>query len=146
MKYFKNITRDRAVLFAAILIIAGLFSFGTVHTVSARNIRNQLSKTRCQSFCIGLYEDRASPDTIAVPLGNYVQFNSKDGKTHDLSFGEGGVEHVHSGKFYSGDFSANEGWRVQFNQEGTFYFHDHLNPKISILIIVYSPGKNYKIQ
>ena len=58
---------------------------------------------------------------------------------------EGGEEHVHEGKFSSGEFKADEAWRVQFNDAGTFFFHDHLNPKLNILVVVYTPGANYKI-
>ncbi len=49
------------------------------------------------------------------------------------------------GKFESGDFGANEAWKVQFKDEGTFQFHDHLNPKISVLMVAYIKDKQYKV-
>ena len=145
MKRFTKILHNRALFLAAIVLVAGIVSFGVVRMVSANNNRS-ITKQQCNGTCINLFADKAVPDTIAVPVGTYVQFNSKDGKTHDLAQGEGGHEHVHTGKFQSGDFKGDEAWRVQFTQDGHYYFHDHLNPEISILVVVYTPGKDYKIQ
>ena len=147
MNSLKKLAKNRTTLLLAVLVLAGFLSFSVIYMVSARRSTNKIQRiSNCKDTCVDLYQDKASPDTVAVTVGSYVQFNSKDGKTHDLSLGAGGSEHVHTGKFQSGDFGANEGWRVQFNEEGSFVFHDHLNPKISVLVVVYTAGKDYKIQ
>lgn len=140
---FKDLAKKQSLLLVSLLLLAGTIGFGVSYAVS-KNSRAK-AETNCQGTCVALYQDKASPDTISVPVGTYVQFNSADGKAHNLSVGKGGEEHQHSGKFYSGEFQADEGWRVQFKEDGTFYFHDHLNPNINVLVVVYTPGKDYKL-
>lgn len=131
----------------ALTLIAALLSFSLVYVMASRNNDTQtVNSTECEGTCVALTKDGASPNTIAVAMGSYVQFNSADGKSHNLSIGKGGHEHEHTGKFYSGEFLADEGWRVQFNDEGTFAFHDHFNPKINVVVVVYTPGKEYKVE
>lgn len=93
---------------------------------------------KCNAVCVYL-EDKAEPDTLTVKVGEYVQFNSNDGKKHSLSLGKGGEVHEHNGPFSSGEFKADEAWRVQFKEPGTYYFHDHFDPAINILLVVYDP-------
>ena len=140
----KKLMQHKAASLIAVLVIAGLLSFSVIYFVTAHKSKSVTQD--CSGTCVNLYEDKATPDTVAVTVGSYVQFNSKDGKTHDLSLGAGGTEHIHTGKFQSGDFGAGEAWRVQFKDEGTFQFHDHLNPKISILVVVYTKDKQYKVE
>lgn len=131
----------------AVFII--LLSFGAAYTVTAKNNKSQnqvATDPSCSDICVDLYQDKASPNTLAVAVGSYVQFNSKDGKAHELSLGGGGGEHEHKGDFQSGEFKADEGWRVQFKEEGTFTFHDHYNPNVNIVVVVYTPGKDYKVR
>ena len=146
MKIIQKITKIRASILFAIFIFFGLASFGTFYALSANNKTSLSSQKNCADICVALYEDKALPSTIAVTVGSYVQFNSADGKSHNLSIGQGGLEHEHTGKFYSGEFKADEAWRVQFKEEGSFYFHDHFNPKISILVVVYTQNKQYKVE
>lgn len=146
MKTFR--LADRRLFFPLVIFaLAGIVGFGVVYASTLSNNKYIFSpRSNCSGQCIYLYETKASPDTIAVKLGSYLQFNSADGKPHSLSLGKGGDEHNHRGKFNSGEFSSDEGWRVQFNEEGSFFFHDHLNPKINVLVVVYTPGKQYKIE
>ncbi len=132
-------------LFFIILVaaIVSVVSFAVAFTVSQSKTA---SLNRCEGICVALRDNKADPDTVSVKAGTYVQFNSADGKTHNLSLGKGGEEHSHTGKFSSGDFGADEAWRVQFKEEGSFLFHDHFNPKINVLVVVYTPGKDYKIE
>ena len=147
MQAFKGFSRKQFGTLAAVLLVASLVSFLAIFTLSTRNKDNRMSsQSTCQGTCVDLYEDKASPDTLAVSVGSFVQFNSKDGKTHDLSLGGGGNEHQHKGKFQSGEFKGDEGWRVQFKEEGTYTFHDHYNPKVNVVLVVYTPGKDYKVQ
>jgi len=89
---------------------------------------------------IGLYSDRADPGEVYLKVGQVLQFNTKDGKTHRIALGEGGTDHEHLSSTNSGNFGADEGWRVRFDNVGTFYFHDHLNPNINVLVVVYKPS------
>lgn len=131
----------------AIAVIAALISFGLVYAISSRNNGTaRVNSSNCEGTCVALTKDGASPNALAVPVGSYVQFNSADGKAHNLSVGKGGHDHDHTGKFYSGEFQADEGWRVQFTDEGSFAFHDHLNPQINVVVVVYAPGKEYELE
>jgi plastocyanin len=96
---------------------------------------------------IELKDNRAIPSSIAITQGDYVQFNSKDGQAHNIGQGSGNDEvhreknldehnHNYEAKV-SGSFGSDEGYRVIFNQAGTYEFHDHLNPSISVAVIVY---------
>lgn len=133
-------------LILATLFVSTVVGFGLVYGLSDRSTTITNRANSCEGTCIALKKEGASPATVAVPVGGFVQFNSADGASHSLSIGSGGHDHNHTGKFSSGTFKADEAWRVQFKDEGTFKFHDHLNPKINVLIIVYTPGKEYKVQ
>lgn len=112
------------------------------------------SARSCDGICVALTKDGIQPDTLAVKVGQYVQFNTADGEQHNLGIGGGEdgdhvaheAEHEHVGDFTSGDFGANEAWRVQFKEAGTYKFHDHYHPKLNILIVVYNPNGTPKIQ
>ena len=146
MKTINKISKRPIIALAALLMAVSLLAFGTMYHVSAQTNKSIVTdQVRCGGTCIDLRKDDSSPTTVTVIKDSYVQFNSADGKTHNLSLGEGGAEHDHKGIFRSGNFGADEAWRVQFDDEGTFIFHDHLNPKISILVVVYTPGKDYKV-
>ncbi len=43
--------------------------------------------------------------------------------------------------FSSGEFKANESWRVTIKEAGTYFFHDHLNPDLNILVVAYQPAE-----
>ena len=144
MKQPKKAAANQTARLVLIAAIAAVIGFGVVFAL--KNNQNNATQTRCDGICVALREDKADPDTLSVKVGTYVQFNSADGKTHGLSLGKGGEHHEHKGKFQSGDFGADEAWRVQFNDEGSFILHDHLNPKINVLVVVYTPGKDRTIR
>ncbi|MDQ3123618.1 MAG: hypothetical protein M3Q14_02965 [bacterium] len=49
--------------------------------------------------------------------------------------------HDHAESDYSsGTFQADEGWKVTFSKPGTYFFHDHFNPDLNILVVVYQPS------
>jgi plastocyanin len=126
-----------------IVVAASGAGFMGVRALSARATATDTCK---RITCVELTAMGAVPDTIAVQKGSYVQFNSGDGLTHSISLGKGGEEHDHSGPFSSGDFRADEAWKVQFNDPGTYSFHDHYNPKISMLVVVYEQGADHSIK
>lgn len=147
-KSARKLVNNQKTLIIVLFVLASLSGFGLVYAISS-NDNDQVGKQaacQAQDTCVALNADKASPDSVAIERGGYVQFNSADGKSHNLSLGKGGEEHNHKGKFHSGEFKADEGWRVQFSDEGSFFFHDHLNPNINVLVVVYEQGKQYKIE
>lgn len=79
---------------------------------------------------------------MSLEVGQILQFNTKDDKKHRIALGKGGTEHEHTSATDSGDFGKGEAWRVKFDKVGTFYFHDHFNPNINVLVVVYQPKSN----
>lgn len=91
---------------------------------------------------VSLQNNKAVPDALTVKTGEYVQFNSKDGKSHQIASGSGsayGNSHVHQsqGGIDSETFGPRDGYKVQFKKAGTYEFHDNLNPKIFITVVAY---------
>ena len=141
-KVAKKIAKRSRIRFGGIAAVAILF--GLVGFVIARQVgsdRASISATaECPvDVCVALQSEAAVPDTVAINVGQSIQFNSADGQTHSLSQGLGGEEHSHTGPYSSGDFAGDEAWRVQFKQPGTFKFHDHYNPDVNILVVAYEP-------
>lgn len=93
-------------------------------------------------YTVSLFIDHAQPQELMLKVGEFVQFNSKDGKYHNISSGKGndyGKDHDHVGEaFVSGVFGPDEGYLLQFKKAGIFYFHDDLNPKLFVTVVVYS--------
>lgn len=143
MKTLHTLTNVQLIV---LTLLTALLGFGLVYGISHSTDNRTVHSAACEDTCVALAENGASPNAIAVATGSYVQFNSADGKSHNLSIGKGGDEHEHMGKFYSREFQADEGWRVQFNEEGSFTFHDHLNPQINVVVVVYTPGKEYQVE
>lgn len=103
---------------------------------------NNASKAAGGAYSVDLKEGRANPDSLAVAVGKAVQFNAKDGKKYNFALGEGGEHHGHSGSLSSGDFGEGQAWRATFSKPGTYFFHDHYNPNVNVLIVVYQPKTN----
>lgn len=100
----------------------------------------QQSKVVGVTKAVALERDAAKPSVVAVKKGEYVQFNSRDGREHNLVQGQldGGVSGGHgTSDKQSGIFKANEAWRVQFKEKGTYNFYDQFNPRIVITVITY---------
>jgi|GEM_PF-7069180 len=96
---------------------------------------------------VDLLPEGARPDVVTLIVGGALQFNTKDGKRHILSQGEGdqfghGHGHAGAGSLDSAEFGAGEAYRVQITKKGTYFFHDHLNPEIGVTVIVYEPEVN----
>ncbi|MBW3538137.1 hypothetical protein KY386_01430 [Candidatus Parcubacteria bacterium] len=94
---------------------------------------------------VALLADHAEPTALIVKLGESVQFNSRDGKPHNIGQGggnENGKDHEHPrGVLESGRFGADEAYRLRFGQTGSYDFHDHLNPHIFVTVVVYDPER-----
>lgn len=142
---FKKTLSKTFVMLPVLAVLSGLIAFGAVSAFSG----SKAPETNCDGICVALTPEGMKPDELAVKVGEFVQFNSADGKRHNISLGEGagGAEdsghaahkgkHEHTSGYASGDFEADEAWRVQFREPGTYYLHDHYNPKLNILVIVY---------
>lgn len=89
---------------------------------------------------VSLLENKAEPDIVLVKKGEYVQFNARDGKEHNLAQGSGNAtDNSHNHKAAgvgSGVFKKDEAYKVQFNKVGIYAFHDHYNPDTYIRVIV----------
>lgn len=97
--------------------------------------------------------NRAEPDELSVPVGEYLQINSADGHSHVIEYGRGtgkGDDKMEvlgvamnmgssTAMLRSGEFGADEAFRVQIKTAGTFFFRDSKNPKIDIQVVGYVP-------
>lgn len=132
-----------------LLPLIGLVAIGVgFASVSALNKSYPTGKG-CTGICVMLSPSGMEPNELAVRAGEYVQFNSADGKKHNISLGEGaggaedqdhsphGGKHEHAAGLSSGDIAPDEAWRVQFKEPGTYSLHDHYDPKLNILVVVY---------
>ncbi len=134
------------------ILLIGIFLLTVGAGFGATTLRrDKATPITDKNHVVELKSDRAEPSAIAVTKGAYVQFNSKDGKSHNIGEGSGddGIhqaehqpEHAHDYQAkVSGAFGPDEGYRVLFNKTGTYEFHDHLNPKISVTVVVYEAKK-----
>ncbi|MDQ3065148.1 MAG: hypothetical protein M3Q36_02660 [bacterium] len=149
----KNNTLTLMILIAAVAMIGGFLGMRAL----AQN-NKPVQASSCIGTCVELTAGGISQNEIAVKIGEYVQFNSADGQTHNFALGEGtdeskqdahdehGASHDHNGSYSSGDFGADEAWRVQFNQVGTYRLHDHHNPELEILVVVYDPSNQSSVR
>lgn len=89
---------------------------------------------------IMLLDKVMSPDALSIHTGEYVQFNTHDGKQHEIGLGGGdeyGKEHNHiDPEFESGEFGVGDAYRVKFSKPGVYDFHDHLHPELFATVIV----------
>ena len=122
---------------AAIISFAVFFALANIQQLTGSEKSFTVSNG---AYAVDIKDGRAFPDTLTVPVGKTVQFNARDGQKHELAVGEGGDQHHHEGSFNSGEFGSGEAWRATFNQPGTYFFHDHYNPKVNILVVVYRPS------
>ena len=91
---------------------------------------------------IALLSTGAEPDALAVKVDEKVQFDSKDGSTHDIASGGGdeyGHDHDHAEGPESGIFDAGEAYLVTFSKAGVYHFHDHKHPNVFVTVIAYDP-------
>lgn len=142
---------------------AGLISFTVVNNIKGNEKLSATAEQKtCSDICVSLTESAMSPNAIFVKVGEFVQFNTNDGKTHNISLGAGAdvhddasedhhdadhetTPHEHTGAYSSGEFGVGEAWRVQFKEPGTYMLHDHYNPKLFITVVVYQPGADNSV-
>ncbi len=127
-----------------LVMFVGAASFGVFYSLA--NNRKPAPKKCLVEACVSLYTQSADPTVITVTSGSYVQFNSADGKKHNIALAHSGTQHDDASEYESGDFGAGEAFKVQFKKDGAYTFRDKFNDAISVNVVVYTAGKDYKIQ
>ena len=81
-----------------------------------------------------------TPDALSIHAGEYVQFNTSDGRLHEVGLGKGdeyGEDHDHvDPEFESAEFGSGDAYRVKFSKPGVYDFHDHAHPELFATVIV----------
>lgn len=124
-------------LFLMSILLTSLVLWGT--TQRALFI-TETNGTRVAIHHINLDTSHMVPDALSIKVGEYVQFNTADGRTHEIGLG-GGEEyqknHEHTDpEFESSTFGNAEAYRVKFSKPGIYDFHDHLHSELFATVIV----------
>lgn len=148
-------------------LLIAILSFGAAFTI--RNSTEESVATTSSSVTedstlgskenphvVPLTKDQTKPVDLLINVGDYVQFNSKDGSEHQIIQGKPTADHGHDeyadavhGEVHgatdspldSGVIKADEGYLVQFNTIGKLEFHDNYNHEYAITVIVYDKDK-----
>lgn len=146
---FKDFAKSNSLLIiVAVAVIAissvGAYMLSTMNQSSSQQANVQ--QTDCDvAACIPLVRGESEQQVHTVESGSFVQFNSADGQKHHLSLVHSGVQHEDESRYESGDFEADEAWRVEFKEDGTYTFADKYNDNALISVIVYTAGKDYDV-
>ncbi len=129
----------------ALLALALWGSYVLLHTGLAKAAVSQVPAPAAPAVHeVSLFADHAEPTQLLINVGESVQFNSKDGNSHNIDSGAGnayGETHDHAAEgIASGEFGPDEGYRVEFKKVGAYFFHDHDHPNITISVAVYDPA------
>ena len=145
MKYSipKNLKKLSVLIAVLLLALVGLVYF-KVKQPQKLNLAVKVLNNTGIIYQVSLSKDKAVPNELAIKLIDKVQFNSKDGKFHNIAQGRGndyGQAHEHfegtGTSIESGRFGADEGYIITFHKTGTYFFHDDYDPNIFITILVY---------
>lgn len=151
-------------------LVAALVSFGVVYAMqSSSQTQQSNSNVSAQAesgpalgsmenpHLVSLTKDQTEPVDLLINVGDYVQFNSKDGGEHQLIQGKPTADHGHdeyanavhgeahgtvTSALDSGVIKADEGYLLQFKNVGKYDFHDNYNHNYSITVIVYDKNKS----
>lgn len=142
-------SRSISIKIVAITIAIALTSgFGIAYAFT-KNKTPSTAGACMVSACVPLSKYQTEPQVATVTNGSFVQFNSADGEKHNIMLASSGASHGEShdssSHYALGEFAADEAWKVQFKQDGTYTFMDMDNEKIKVTVVVYTPGKDYKI-
>lgn len=128
----------RSFIFLLVVILTAGVVYGISYKLGFLN--SPLKKDVTNIHMVSLIGNKADPDIVLAKVGDYVQFNSKDGKEHNLAQGSGNAvdeSHAHNQTGPdSGKFKRDEAYKVQFKKVGIYAFHDHYNPDLYIRVIV----------
>ena len=93
------------------------------------------------NLALGRGTDHAAHSEPAAKTDHEDASHGDDHHSEDAAHDHGdATPHDHVAGTESGEFGANEAWRVQFKEPGTYLIHDHLNPDFTILVVVYNPA------
>lgn len=121
---------------ASAFVLAAVLGYGLQHRSPLKPKEHPMAQVS-QVF---LLKDRIDPDTVLVGVGEFIQFNSRDGRSHNLAQGRGnnfGRDHDHEPGLESGVFGPDEAYRVQIKKPGTYFWHDHAHPELSATVVAY---------
>ena len=136
-------TKRQLIIIASIVLTV---SFIGAAVIKRLGVSSLLSGYSCPSeACVRLSRQSAQPDVLTIRSGSFVKFSNSEGERHNITLDHSSVQHLDPERYESGDFSGKEAWNVQFKKDGAFTFGDKYNKNIHINIIVYTPGKKYKI-
>ena len=162
-------TLKRLVPFIAGGVLVAVISFVTVLAVNSgsdstlANTAPAASRTEPRlgskenPHQVSLTGTQTEPIDLLVDVGDYVQFNSRDGREHQVIQGKPTADHGHDeyadavhGEAHgladspldSGIIKADEGYLVQFTTVGKFDFHDNYNHDYAITVISYDKDKS----
>ena len=112
--------------------------------------------TKANPHQVSLTRGQTEPVDLLINVGDYVQFNSKDGSEHQIIQGKPTADHGHDeyadavhgeehgatdSPLDSGIIKADEGYLLQFKNVGKYEFHDNYNHDYEITVIVYDKSK-----
>ena len=149
------------------VVVAAVIGFGVIYAIRSNNSNsvkeraqsaasNSKLGTKQNPYQVALKKSQEAPIDLLIDVGDYVQFNSKDGGEHQIIQGSPSVEHGHdalsdathgeehstsASPLDSGIIKADEGYIVQFKNVGKYEFHDNYNHRYAITVIVYDKGK-----
>lgn len=152
----KKLLRSKNILFTAMFLAVMITSATITGIFSARSSNADAVLSQQNVMNVAIYDDMVSPNTLSVKVGETVLVNNKSSEPKELSLGSGAAGHEaqpvdsheasadhhnethdHSAGFSSGVFGVDEAWQVTFSKPGTYFLHDHSNPKLNILVVVY---------
>ena len=148
-------------------VVVAIISFGAVVAIRSDNSQvasntttgrtaNPVLGSKENPHQVSLTKDQTEPVDLLINVGDYVQFNSKDGSEHQIIQGKPTADHGHDeyadavhGEAHgdtvspldSGVIKADEGYLVQFKDIGKLEFHDNFNHDYAITVIVYDKDK-----
>lgn len=149
-------------------ILVAVISFGSIYAVRSgaeQPVNSNVATLTADKpvlgskenpYLVSLTKDQTEPVDLLINLGDYVQFNSKDGSEHQLIQGKPTADHGHDeyadavhGEAHgatdspldSGIIKADEGYLLQLNKVGKYDFHDNYNHNYAITVIVYDKNK-----
>lgn len=146
-------------------LVAGGIGYAVAYNARTESDNSNSNVVQTQESTLGskqnphkveLTRDAKEPVDLLINAGDYVQFNSSDGKEHQVIQGKPTLDHGHDalsdathGKEHgtsdkpldSGVIKADEGYVVQFKNIGKYEFHDNFNHDYAVTVIVYDKDK-----
>ena len=149
-------------------LVVAIISFAAVFTIQNKDDQEVASNaatavaddstlgSKENPHLVSLTKDQTEPVDLLINVGDYVQFNSKDGSEHQIIQGKPTADHGHDeyadavhgeehgatdSPLDSGIFKADEGYLLQLKTVGKYEFHDNFNHDYAISVIVYDKSK-----